>query len=39
MQTTARWYHLAAWFFGGAFLANAIPRLANGITGNSRGAR
>ena len=32
MQT--RWYHYIAYFFGGAFLANAIPHLVNGISGS-----
>jgi len=30
-----RWYHYAAYFFGGAFLANALPHLGNGISGNA----
>ena len=34
MQTDTRWYHLIAYFFGGAFLANTIPHLVNGISGN-----
>ena len=34
MQTATRWYHLVAYFFGGAFLANAIPHLVNGISGS-----
>ena len=29
-----RWYHYLAYFFGGAFLANAIPHLVSGITGH-----
>jgi len=29
-----RWYHFIAYFFGGAFLANAIPHLVNGISGS-----
>jgi hypothetical protein len=33
MQTGTRWYHLIAYFFGGAFLANTIPHLGNGISG------
>ena len=33
MQTVTRWYHFIAYFFGGAFLANTIPHLANGISG------
>jgi hypothetical protein len=27
------WYHYIAYFFGGAFLANALPHLGNGISG------
>jgi hypothetical protein len=34
MQTTTRWYHFVGYFFGGAFLANAIPHLVNGISGS-----
>ena len=30
----ARWYRFVAWFFGGAFLANTIPHLVNGISGS-----
>jgi hypothetical protein len=33
METPTRWYHLVAYFFGGAFLANTIPHLVNGISG------
>lgn len=33
MQTDTRWYHFIAYFFGGAFLANTIPYLVNGISG------
>ena len=33
-QTTARWYHFIAWFFGGAFLANTIPHLVSRISGS-----
>lgn len=29
-----RWYHLVAYFFGGVFLANTIPHLVNGMSGN-----
>jgi len=32
---TMRWYHAVAYFFGGAFLANALPHLGNGISGHS----
>ena len=34
METPTRWYHLIAWFFGGAFLANMIPHLVNGMSGS-----
>jgi len=27
------WYHLVAYFFGGALLANTVPHFANGISG------
>jgi hypothetical protein len=27
------WYHYVAYFFGGVFLANALPHLGNGISG------
>src|ERR1035437_5697311 len=30
-----RWYHYVAYFFGGAFLANTLPHLINGISGNA----
>jgi hypothetical protein len=33
MGTATRWYHDVAYFFGGAFLANTIPHLVNGISG------
>jgi hypothetical protein len=29
-----RWYHYVAYFFGGAFLANTLPHLMNGISGH-----
>jgi hypothetical protein len=29
------WYHSVAYFFGGAFLANTLPHLTNGISGRS----
>ena len=29
-----RWYHFVAWFFGGAFLVNAIPHFVCGVTGH-----
>jgi hypothetical protein len=28
-----RWYHYLAYFFGGAFLANAVPHFVNGTSG------
>ena len=27
------WYHYLSYFFGGAFLANALPHLINGVSG------
>ena len=30
-----RWYHDIAYFFGGAFLVNAIPHFVSGVTGHS----
>ena len=27
------WYHYLAYFFGGAFLANSLPHIGNGISG------
>ncbi len=30
-----RWYHYVAYFFGGAFLANALPHLGSGISGHA----
>ena len=29
------WYHYVAYFFGGAFLANALPHLGNGVSGHA----
>jgi hypothetical protein len=29
-----RWYHAVAYFFAGAFLANAVPHFVSGITGH-----
>jgi hypothetical protein len=34
IQTSTRWYHDLAYFFGGAFLANTIPHLVSGISGS-----
>jgi hypothetical protein len=30
-----RWYYYVAYFFGGAFLANSLPHLGNGISGHA----
>jgi hypothetical protein len=27
------WYHYVSYFFGGAFLANTLPHLGNGVSG------
>lgn len=29
-----RWYHYISYFFGGAFLINAVPHFVNGVSGN-----
>ncbi len=29
-----RWYHYVAYFFGGAFLANAVPHFVSGVCGH-----
>jgi hypothetical protein len=29
------WYHYVSYFFGGAFLANSLPHLVNGVSGRS----
>ena len=29
------WLHLVSWFFGGAFLANAVPHYVSGVLGRS----
>jgi hypothetical protein len=34
MQPVTRSFHFIAYFFGGVFLANAIPHLVNGISGS-----
>jgi hypothetical protein len=34
MESATRWYHDVAYFFGGAFFANMIPHLVNGISGS-----
>jgi hypothetical protein len=30
-----RWYHYVAYFLGGAFLANAVPHLVQGMSGSA----
>jgi len=30
-----RWYHFVSYFFGAAFLTNAVPHFVNGVSGNS----
>jgi hypothetical protein len=30
-----RWYHVVAYFFGGAFLANAVPHFVSGVSGRA----
>jgi hypothetical protein len=30
-----RWYHYVAYLFGGAFLANAVPHLVQGMSGSA----
>jgi hypothetical protein len=30
-----RWYHYLAYFFAGAFLANSVPHLGNGVSGHA----
>jgi hypothetical protein len=35
METIMRWYHYLAYFFGGIFLANALPHLGNGVSGHA----
>jgi hypothetical protein len=32
---TMRWYHYLSYFFGGAFLANTLPHLGNGVSGHA----
>jgi hypothetical protein len=34
-ENIMRWHHYLSYFFGGAFLANAIPHLGNGISGHA----
>src|SRR6202789_3598227 len=33
-STKTRWYHIIAYFFGGAFIANFVPHFVNGMSGN-----
>src|ERR1019366_656341 len=32
-EEAMRWYHIVAYFFGGAFFVNAIPHFTNGVSG------
>jgi hypothetical protein len=34
-MAAVRWYHDVSYFFGGAFLANALPHLGNGLSGHA----
>jgi hypothetical protein len=34
MGTETHWYHDVAYFFGGAFLANTLPLLVQGVSGH-----
>lgn len=34
IESIMRWYHYISYFFGGAFVANALPHLGNGISGH-----
>ncbi len=34
-ETNMHWYDFLAYFFGGAFLANSLPHLINGISGRA----
>ena len=34
MDSPTRWYHYVAYFFGGAFLTNALPHFGNGVSGH-----
>ena len=34
-ERIVHWYHYVAYFFGGAFLANALPHLGNGVSGRA----
>jgi hypothetical protein len=34
VDQTMRWHHYVAYFFGGAFLSNAVPHFVNGVSGH-----
>jgi len=34
VEKIMRWYHYIAYFFAGAFLANAIPHFVSGVSGS-----
>jgi hypothetical protein len=33
-RLSMRWYHYVSYFWGGAFLANAVPHFVSGVTGH-----
>jgi hypothetical protein len=33
-EASMRWYHDISYFFGGAFLVNAVPHFVSGVTGH-----
>jgi len=33
-EVPMRWYHYVSYFFGGAFLANAVPHFVSGVSGH-----
>lgn len=34
-EAPMRWYFFVSYFFGGAFLVNAVPHFVNGVSGRS----
>jgi hypothetical protein len=39
MEGAMRWYFFVAYFFGGAFLVNAVPHFVNGVSGHRQNPR